>query len=85
MSIEVRRIGLNGIDKEQVTLESFSKHNVLAHAGIKQSQLIENDPEDEDNAYDFTVDVVGTNIVASIFNPDQESIKYIGPIMAWEG
>lgn len=83
--IQITRIK-NGI-KNIVELPSFSRLSCLKNEGVKESQLIINDPEDEDNTWDITHhrDDDKGNIVVTIVDPNGDEIEYVGPLTNWVG
>lgn len=71
-------------DITKVELDSFSKLAVLAHAGIPESRLIENDPEDEDTAVDCFVTHRDGWTVVSILAHNESELFYTGKSADWE-
>lgn len=73
------------LSEETVELKSFSKQSVLAHAGIPESLLMENDPEDEDAAVDMLVTFIGDRTYVSVLrNTDNINLMYHGLQKDWE-
>lgn len=73
------------LSEETVELKSFSKLSVLAHAGIPESLLMENDPEDEDAAVDMLVTFIGDRTYVSVLrNTDNINLMYHGLQKDWE-
>lgn len=73
------------LSEETVELKSFSRLSVLKHAGIPESLLMENDPEDEDAAVDMLVTEIGDRIYVSLLrNSDNINLMYNGLSKDWE-
>ncbi len=82
----VRFKGTQQVSEESVELKTFSKQAVLEHAGIPERLLMENDPQEEDDAVDLLVTNLGRITYASIIQHSKDlDIKYYGSSQDWEG
>ena len=82
--VKVKRIAPGS--SKTVELKVFSMLACLKCEGIKDAQLIINDPTDEDNAWDATVEERTMETVTVLLtDPNGDETRYIGPTDEWEG
>lgn len=72
-------------EPKEIALQTFSKECILKHGDVKASQLMENDPEDEDNTWDFVVNHGVVYTTATLIAPDGVEDHYVGLTTDWEG
>lgn len=69
----------------EVELSTFSVLAVLKDSGVREAELIVNDPEDEDNCWDFEVQHSGKSTTILLLDPNGDEIRYTGPNAHYEG